>query len=292
MRLRAQIEIHSSMFLTDERLTHAAHLADHRWNMTGNEANDSYFRNEATDMHALVVIDAVSELLANAVQVGREKGGGVHNHLVFGVGRRAGDIRVSLRDIVSTSPPDRTKPLDQNETDIVSRGLNTIYINIRGGLDNFAYAMIEKHGGLDALGLKPPHVDLFGDRFQKSEAGAALVGDLGQFVPWVEELAERRNPAAHRIPLSVIPARLNDEEFAERQRLINEMLAPRLDGTIDWVKKRAEHDAIKAKIAMLGTYLPQFAHDPNEGVTDIYPTVAEDVGAMVRIGRLVLRHIA
>ncbi|WP_312084682.1 hypothetical protein [Brevundimonas sp.] len=280
------------MFLTDERLTHASHLADNRWNWTENEESNRFFRNEAANMHAIVVLDAVSNLMVAAVNLGNEKGGGVRDHLVFGVGRRAGDIRVSLRDIIRTSPPDRTRSLDTDETDIISRGLNTIYINLRGGLDNLAYALVEKHGGMDALGLKPPHVDLFSARFQKSEAGAALADELAQFVPWVEELAERRNPAAHRIPLSVIPARLNDEEFAERQRLLNEMVAPLGEGPIDFDKKRAEHKMIKGKIASLGTYLPQFAHDPNQGVTDIYPTVAEDVGTMVRIGRMVLRYIA
>ena len=34
-----------------------------------------------------------------------------------------------------------------------------------------------------------------------------------------------------------------------------------------------------------------FAHMPSEGAIPIYPTVAEDVGQMVRVGRIVLGHL-
>lgn len=279
------------MFLTDERLIHSTHLGEQRWNMSDNEESNSYFRNQAFENHMGVVIDAAGDLLVNAVVLGQTKGGGAHKHLVYGVARRAGDIRVSLRDIFRITPPDRTQSLDQNETDVVSRGLNTIYINVRGCLDNLAYAAVESHGGLDTLGLKPRHVDLWEARFLDSAAGAGLAAELGEFSPWVKDLAERRNPAAHRIPLSVIPTVVDVEQLAERQRLIRQMLAPLPDGEVDLDKRREEHEAIKAKIASIGTYSPQFAHDPLEGVIDIYPTVAEDVGTMIRIARMVLRHI-
>lgn len=278
--------------LADDQLTHEKHLAQYLWAMNGNEANDGYFKRQAAEMHALVVADAVSDFLVKAVQVGQAKGGAVHDHLVYGVARRAGDIRVSLRDIISVSPPERTNPLTQNETDVVSRGLNTIYINLRGTLDNLAYAIIEKHGGLEAVGLKPLQVDLLGAKFLKNAKWEGLAAELSEFQPWASELAERRNPAAHRIPLSVIPAIMTEEQLAERHKLIREMIAPLPEGPIDFDKKKAEHEAIKTKIAKLGTYRPQFAHNPNDGVIDIYPTVAEDVGKTIRVARLVIKHIA
>lgn len=207
------------IYLTNEQLRHDHHLDQYRWAMNGNEANDSYFRREATEMHTLLVIDAVSDLLVKAVQVGQAQGGGVHDHLVYGVARRAGDIRLAMREIVQTSPVGRTKPMVSEEVDVVSRALNTIYINIRGSLDNLAWAVIEKNGGLQTAGLNPAEVDLFGRKFRKIEAWKPLTEALADMADWTMELARLRNPAAHQIPLAVVPAAMDENEGAEYQRL-------------------------------------------------------------------------
>lgn len=53
----------------------------------------------------------------------------------------------------------------------------------------------------------------------------------------------------------------------------------------------AHQAAIRAKIEKIGVYRPLFAHLPSEGAIEIYPTVAEDVGQMVRAARIVLTHL-
>ncbi|WP_312404699.1 hypothetical protein [Brevundimonas sp.] len=283
------------IYLTNEQLSHAHHLDQYRWAMNGNEANDSYFRHEATEMHMLLVIDAVSDLLFKAVQVGQAQGGGVHDHLVYGVARRAGDIRLAMREIVQTSPVGRTKPMVSEEVDVASRALNTIYINIRGSLDNLAWAVIEKNGGLQKAGLNPAEVDLFGRKFRKIEAWKTLTEALSDMADWTQELARLRNPAAHQIPLAVVPAAMGEKDAAEFQRLHALLLAPLPEGPFDadtFRKKREETADIKRQMATLGEYIGDFAHRPKEGLNPIYPTVPNDVGQMVRAARIVLPVLA
>ncbi len=283
------------IYLTNEQLSHAHHLDQYRWAMNGNEANDSYFRREATEMHMLLVVDAVSDLLVKAIKVGQAQGGGVHDHLVYGVARRAGDIRLAMREIIQTSPVDRTKPMNSEEVHVVSRALNTIYINIRGMLDNLAWAVIEKNGGLEKAGLNPPEVDLFGRKFRKIEVWKPITEGLADIADWTQELAKFRNPAAHQIPLAVVPAAMDAAASAEYQRLHALLLAPLPEGPFDaetFKNKREETADIKRQIAALGTYTGEFAHRPKDGVNPIYPTVPNDVGQMVRAARIVLPVLA
>nr|WP_313427059.1 hypothetical protein [Brevundimonas diminuta] len=281
--------------LAHEQLNHAHHLDQYAWAMNGNEANDSYFRGEATEMHMMVVLDAVSDLRAQAVQIGQVKGGGVHDHLVYGVARRAGDIRLALREIDEFSPVGRTNPMTSDEVYTVSRALNTIYINIRGVLDNLAWAVIESDGGFESSGLRFVDVDLFGKRFRKIESLKPLAEWLAGMSDWTRELAKFRNPAAHQIPLAVVSAALDEEDSAEYQRLTALLSAPLPEGRLDadfFKKKQEETASIKRQIAALGTYTGQFAHRPADGLNPIYPTVPDDVGHMVLVARMVLPVLA
>ncbi len=281
-------------YLSDEALGHEHHLDQFRWMLTGNPANDDYFRAEAAEMHARVVIDGVQDLRARAIEEGSNWGGDLHAHLVYGVGRRAGDIWIAMRELVAICPVSRKAPLSSEQTARASMALNTIYINIRGILDNFAWAVIEQAGGLAAGNLSHSHVDLFGHRFSRVKAYGDLPHKLSAVAAWSVEVKERRNPAAHRIPLAVIPALLNEEQAAEARHLTAQMFAPLRSGGLtasDHEKLMEQHEALKAKIEGLGTYRPLFVHMPSEGTMPLYPTVAEDVGQMVRAGRVVLGHL-
>lgn len=282
-------------YLSDAALGYEHHLALYRGLLTGNPANDDYFRGEAADLHMRVVIDGVSDLRIRAIQEGGEWSGELQAHLTYGVGRRTGDIWAALREILAVSPVTRAAPLSSDEAIKASTALNTTYINIRGVLDNFAWAMIEKAGGLSAVGLSHTNVDLFGTKFLAIEALGNLPQQLAPLKAWSGEVKDRRNPAAHRIPLAVVPALVTDDQAAEIQRLTADMLAPLRAGHLDaaGIEALAEHQAnTRNKIDRIGIYRPLFAHMPSEGVTQLYPTVAEDVGRMVRAGRHVLEHLA
>lgn len=283
------------MFFSDEVLSHRHHLDQRRWMLNGVEANDRYFLCEAAEMHALSVIDCVSGLRGRAVVEGQASVKEVHDHLVYGVARRTGDIWLAMRELIAKSPVDRTKSLSTEETSSLSMALNSIYINIRGTLDNLAWAVIEDAGGLAKVRLPPKDVDLFGRQFSRVETWEMLTTALADIAPWSAELAKLRNPAAHRIPLAVISSELNDAEAAEYQRLCAEMLAPLPDGSLNHeviVERAKRQQAIKAEIKALGRYRPMFAHMPSDGAMPIYPTVAEDVGKLVRSGRIVLDYLA
>lgn len=283
------------MFFGDEVLSYQHHHDQIRLNLIGILENDAYFLFQAAEMHALSVADAVSDLRVRSVIAGEGRQGEVRSHLVYGVSRRTGDIWSALRELVLLTPPNRTTPLSLEDTAVTSRGLNGIYINIRGTLDNLAWAAIEAAGGLAAVGLNHTSVDLFGRRFWAVEAFAELVAPLTPFKPWSEELKARRNPAAHRIPLAMISAEMDDGQTTEFRRLTAEMLAPLPPGPVSLEQmevRMARHQAIKSEIARLGVFRPLFAHMPSEGAMPVYPTVPQDVGQMVRVADVVLGYLA
>ncbi len=282
------------MFFGDEVLSYQHHRDQIRLNLIGTPDNDAYFLFQAAEMHALLVADAVSDLRIRSVIAGEGRQGELRSHLVYGVSRRTGDIWSALRELVLVTPPNRTTPLSLEETALTSRGLNGIYINIRGTLDNLAWAAIEAAGGLAAVGLNHTSVDLFGRRFGAVEAFAELVARLTPFKPWSEELKARRNPAAHRIPLAMISAEMDDAQAAEFHRLTGEMLAPLPPGPVTPEQmdiRMARHEAIKGEIARLGVFRPMFAHMPSEGAMPLYPTVPEDIGQMVRVAGILLSYL-
>lgn len=281
------------MFSSDEALTHKWQLDQVRFLLNGHPNNDGYFLAQAAEMHALQVIDAVAQLRFAATQAGARAEGPLGDHLVYGVGRRTGDIWGAMRELVSISPPDRTRPLTTEQTDRASRALNTIYINIRGTMDNFAWAVIERAGGVKSVRLSPTAIDLFGDKFSRVEAFGDLPQKLSLLLDWNNQVKSRRNPSAHRVPLAVIPAVLDPDQAETFKRLTAEMTAlPQGLPDDEAITNMAEQQAaVKLKIEALGVYWPMFAHMPSEGAIPIYPTVAEDVGQMVRVGRIVLGYL-
>lgn len=282
------------MYLSDEALAYERQLDNYRLMLNGHPENDGYFHSQAAEMHALVVIDAVQDLRMRAIEVGEVLSGEIHVHLVYGVGRRTGDIWDALRDLVSIAPPDRTAPLSLDQATRASRALNTIYINIRGTLDNVAWALIGQAGGLKAVKLNHTGVDLFGAKFLGVEAFGDLPARLAPFSSWYSDVKDRRNPAAHRIPLAVIPAQVDAAQADEIARLQAEMFAPLRKPDLkpeDLEALKAHQNATRARIEKIGVYRPLFAHLPSEGPIEIYPTVAEDVGQMIRVARVVLDHL-
>ena len=164
---------------------------------------------------------------------------------------------------------------------------------MRNGGHVIACAAIERAGGVKSVRLSPTAIDLFGDKFSKVEAFGDLPHKLAPLLDWSNQLKSRRNPSAHRIPLAVIPAVLDQDQAETFKRLTAEMTAPPqgLPDHVEITHMAEQQVAVRRKIEALGVYWPMFAHMPSEGAIPIYPTVAEDVGQMVRAGRIVLGHL-
>jgi hypothetical protein len=67
----------------------------------------------------------------------------------------------SFRSFQSIIMPDRTVPLTVEQTDEVCRDLNSIYINILGVLDNYAWVMVHQFGNEETKKARPTSVGLF-----------------------------------------------------------------------------------------------------------------------------------
>jgi hypothetical protein len=120
----------------------------------------------------------------------------------------------------------RKEPLSPYEATDCAIHLNAYYLNLRGALDNLAWVlqyewqlfadvteddkrgrqacMLSGRRFLDALQAKYPE----------------LASVLKQHENWSKELAELRDPAAHRVPIYVPPSVITSQEQAEKFRHI------------------------------------------------------------------------
>jgi hypothetical protein len=266
--------------------------------LSGIAEQDTYWYRNAEYMHALCVVQAALDIQTDALLLLpklRTKTG-IAN-LRFGIGRRTKQIWLGLRTLLELVHPEHTDPLQHESVEEVSRDLNVIYINIRGVLDNLAWCLAAEFGSGDAEKLAPMSVYLFGRDFLKDNDLMEFADFLRTFTDWSRELKERRDPSAHRIPLSVPPAILDkaaQEEYARLQVKYDEVLkaAYAMHGDHEQrLKLFQEAGEISDAQSRIGTFKPLFGHDPTEGYMPIYPTVPDDIGKMILIGRGLLARM-
>ncbi len=211
--------------------------------------------------------------------------------LRFGAARRTKFIWLSLRQLLGLIPPDRTEPLPSDDVDEAARDLNVIYINIRGTLDNFAWCLVYLFGEEKTRRFPPMKIHLFGSDFHKDANLREVAEFVNGFAEWNKELKARRDPAAHRIPLSVPPAVLNEAAQKEYARLSAEhtevsnaaarAVGEGADSSALFEKATLLHD----RLQRVGAFSPVFAHHLDEGATKIYPFVPQDIGKLVKVVR-------
>jgi hypothetical protein len=128
-----------------------------------------------------------------------------------------------------------------------------------------------------AYAIQPRKVGLFSPSIAADPFLSKFVADVQHHKPWNDELAERRNPAAHRIPLTVPPQVLTtaqSEEYKKAWERHREAFA-RLDLTAA--------GAALDQAEKIGTFHPVFMHDPKDGIIPLYPTLPDDIGHMLEI---------
>lgn len=108
----------------------------------GNEQNNDYFRKEAQQNHIYGVNNALDELIMDAAMLASTLlKPHAERHLRYAVLRRLRMISTSFRRFQALIPPDRSGPLTQSQSDDVARYLNSIYIDILGLMDNYAWTL-------------------------------------------------------------------------------------------------------------------------------------------------------
>lgn len=282
------------MQVSDEQLSFAHHLEFFRGlgALTGNIKRDAHCYRQAEHMHALCITDAILDVhFQSATLAHNIIGSDANFHMRFGVARRSKFIWLSFRGVLGLVATDRIDPLLGEQVEEVARDLNVIYINVRGTLDNLARLVRDLFADKEIRELPPAKIGLFSNDFLKDKNLGKVAKLMEPFQAWNRDLSGRRDPAAHRIPLSVPPAFIDDETKDEYHQVSEEYTNAVNDAfkhTGNWEEAAPKFeiaDVLNERLQRIGKFLPVFVHHPNEGMMRIYPTVPEDIGQLVRIAR-------
>lgn len=258
--------------------------------IVGDDRLDSQWYNLGFSQHSSLVLDGLTSVSSSALRIIQKRDQDEVYYLRYGLLRRLKTIRAEFRNIFDLAPPEREVPLVSGEGNELDRSLNLIYLNLRGCIDNLAFALLDLVNHPDNPSpVEPRRVDLF---------RAPVLGRwLGQLEPILRELADwhteiksRRDPAAHRIPLSVPPAFLTEDEAGAYQGIWDEYFASSIEEYSGSAPEEPIRDPEVASQS-LGRFSPVFYHDPRQSGFYIYPTVSEDIGRLVVLCRHVLRKI-
>lgn len=242
--------------------------------------------------HSLAVFERLQDAAISVIDLSqsleREQS---QYYLRYGAGRRLLMMWRAYRSAVLTAHPERTEPLSEDEQTVMSREINVIYMHLRGTLDNFAWTIaFEKY---PKMKLNPKSVGLFTPTIEPMLKSLGIYDEIYVYKDWNREVAERRDPVAHRIPLYVPGTMLTAMEGKFRAQLHAEWLA--VAGTLN----TANYDAVQPRMEGLwdrmnsiGTFLPYFVHHPEEPLIPIYPTLPNDMACLVKIWGIVRRTLA
>ncbi|MDP3655919.1 MAG: hypothetical protein Q8R45_03000 [Brevundimonas sp.] len=281
---------------TGSQLEYRHYLSIFSPHLSGDRSRDGVWHRKAERLHALGVNDALVEVMTRAIHVARAyEGSDAGYQLTQGFGRRLKFIWLSTRSLLSVCPPDRTKPMSSDEVETTARDLNVIYINIRGCLDNLAWALPSALAYAGAI--KPMAVDIFSSKYLTGIGGDAFNPVVEPYRTWAKEIATRRNPAAHRIPLSVPPSildRTTSGDFQRAYQRFQEAQATAFAACRQGHYPEAEFAAARAAFEAtetIGVFVPVFVHHPEDGHTPIYPTVPADVGQLLGLSTSIIEEM-
>lgn len=229
---------------------------------------------------ALHVFDPLRDWYVNSIQLANKLSTDKARYfMMYGAGRRFGMLFFAYRAIIHSVPPEREEPLSSDESSSLSRDINIIYMNLIGTLDNFAWCLLYENK-LTEEDCHKNDVGLFSKKFRKLELFDS-VRDVKQFDDWYSDIRDRRDPVAHRIPLSVSPTFVTQEEADRYQRLQQEHL------NLVAKLKFEEADNTMKEMNRIGKFGSLFVHHPEEPAIPIYPVVPTDMANLIKIGNIV-----
>lgn len=237
-------------------------------------------------------------------------------HLKEGLARRLLMIQTSRLKIIEIVSEDRIGVIPGHETLELNVHLNAYYLQLRGALDNAAWALHYQFGLLGDVNednsTARKKCDLFSTHFLDSinKDHSAFAKHLKSKAEWARDLQQRRNPAAHRIPLYAVPGIRSPEEeadaSAEWQKAVAAMLEPieeysGMDDTEENMIREMNDSDVKfetaishiAKSDQIGHYIPIFVMSgPNGKETrEIHPQINSDHGAFLDVIKVVVNEL-
>jgi len=267
---------------------------------------DEYWINEANYDFYVSVYDPLRDLTQNVIELAELFSSEGRKSMIYGAGRRASDIWLAYKCFQEIASPNRKSGLNSNERDVLSKELNSIYINTRGVLDNWAQALLLEFDPYSAANLKPVNVGLFNKCIMGNATFQDLTNDLNSIPSggqksrvekyshneWFNtELKARRDESAHRIPLHVIQVltEADQEIFYRLTARRNELLS-------DVRPENAANNIVEAaryhkEASSIGLFAPYFICDPDGPQTAFYPTIPEDMRRLILIFRCIKKFV-
>jgi hypothetical protein len=151
------------------------------------------------------------------------------------------------------------RSLSVDETTEASLFANAYYLNIRGAIDNIAWILQFKFRIIklieDTNSKKRMKVNLFGKEFIKelNTISKEMANIITQKEEWLKDLAQFRDPAAHRIPLYVPHATLTERRQIDKHQQLNDELVKNADKL-----SSAEISESYERIRNIGKFQPIF----------------------------------
>jgi hypothetical protein len=184
-------------------------------------------------------------------------------HFTEGFERRHYMLQLSRLFLCQNYSQPRREPLATSETTHCAIHLNAYYLNLSGSLDNLAWVLQYEWqllpGVLEDGGRERQACQLFGQRFLDAlrSRHPELASMLMQHGNWARELAELRDPAAHRVPIYVPPSVITSQEQVDEFRRIEAQAggvpSERGDRPISDIYREAQAVADFAPVMMLST---------------------------------------
>lgn len=211
------------------------------------------------------------------------------SHLRVGYWQRAlqlKEIHLHLSKLIKLNGKEKRDPYETTETNIF---LNAFYVNLFGGLDNLAWSLqheLKLIEGASESNSSKFYVTLFHKKFIKQLRifDADLCDRILSFKPWYDEAKRFRDPAAHRIPLTVPTGILTDEYKEEYDAAVKEF-----EGSDYNTDPEGYMNAMR-KQHSVGEFLAAFiSYSENQNL--LFPlekTIGEDYGPFWELSELVL----
>ena len=242
---------------------------------------------EAKHHHAICVFDPLRDLIyATASLEEKLTNKNAKYFMLYGAARRANLIFSAYQEVRSIAYEKRTQPLSRDNQVTLSQAINSIYIHLLGILDNFAWCLLYERQAKLVDELHRNDVGLFSKKFRTHFVAFPEIADeIVAHDSWHEDVVNRRDPVAHRIPLYVPPAQLTPDQAEHYSAISNQYQASLKDLRLDEAEQPLD------QIDSIGSFLPYFIHHPEEPHIPIYPTIPTDLSHLIRIGNTVAKGL-
>lgn len=233
------------------------------------------------------------ELNHQCLQLMRRLDPNAARHVYHGVIQRVLMLQAGRIFLLKEADPADRSPRGIYMASELSLHANAYYLNLRGGLDNLAWCLHYQFSlipGTDERDGKRMSIYLFGQKFQDALTHhlPELVASLKKKSDWANDLSERRDPAAHRIPLQV-PRTIFSEDDARRSKEIDAQVAELVRSG-----KHSEGMELSNSTSSLGTFEALLVQATPEGpvYVALHPQVGRDHDHFLDVAEAVVTHLS